>query len=431
MIFLNSSRIIKKVLTTSAYRDVTNDRPPSFLKDYLYQGGQDIGFNDYNNLLVKLRKISHTVIRLYGEGVHDFEKMINPEVDVLIEKLAQATDKESFDMDAAFSESLIRIIHVFLTNERLEAKEAEEVFSTVEEFNNTFNRIIAVDKNLILLMFPWLQHIPGSNGDLVRKLRHEHKKILRYFLAPDKTEVCHASTNFQLGNGSLIGTLRLEQDNDKELTDTMIEGVVSDMVIGGFSTTHGALDGIFLLMMKYPEVQRRLQKEIDDRIGDEEPSLADRSKLPYTNAVILECLRYIRHIPLGIPHYVREDIEIEGYTIPAKSTLVTNLYHTCKDEMQWEKPYEFYPERFLDVDGNLLPSDHPTRQQLIPFSVGRRNCIGESFAKSRMFLYVTRLLQKFEFQRGKNKLVSEDSSTWIRCAALHPQHLNCKIVARK
>ncbi|ESP02528.1 hypothetical protein LOTGIDRAFT_146852, partial [Lottia gigantea] len=156
----------------------------------------------------------------------------------------------------------------------------------------------------------------------------------------------------------------LEQDNDKDLTDTMIEGVVSDMVIAAFSTTHGALCGTFLLMMKYPEVQRRLQLEIEERlVVFLEPCLADRSKLPYTNAVILECLRYIRHIPLGISHYVREDIEIEGYTIPAKSTLITNIYYACIDEMEWEKPDQFYPERFLDVDGNLLPSDHPTRQQ--------------------------------------------------------------------
>ncbi|XP_055956853.1 cytochrome P450 2D6-like [Patella vulgata] len=64
-----------------------------------------------------------------------------------------------------------------------------------------------------------------------------------------------------------------------------------------------------------------------------------------------------------------------------------------------DRPWTFY-ERSLDDDGKLLPSEHILRSQLIPFGVGKRNCVGESFAKSRMFMYVTSLLQSFDFTPG-------------------------------
>ncbi|KAK6188161.1 hypothetical protein SNE40_004404 [Patella caerulea] len=229
----------------------------------------------------------------------------------------------------------------------------------------------------------------------------------------------------------LLGSILSQAEDDEEIDVDCIKGVLGNMVAAGYLTTKGALSGFFLSMLYYPEIQRRIQEEIDEYIGrDRDPNLDDRSVMHYTNAAILECLRFISHVPIGVPHMTREDIEIEGMRIPANTTMITNFWSTNRSEKYWDEPNIFLPERFLDDNGKFLPAEHILRLQLIPFGVGRRNCVGESFAKSRIFLYVTSLLQKFNFTPGENTLASLDSAKWKPRISMHPDFLNCTVRPR-
>lgn len=53
-------------------------------------------------------------------------------------------------------------------------------------------------------------------------------------------------------------------------------------------------------MSCFPDVQRKAQAELDAVIGpDRIPTLEDRERLPYLNAVYLEILRWIPVAPMG------------------------------------------------------------------------------------------------------------------------------------
>lgn len=80
-------------------------------------------------------------------------------------------------------------------------------------------------------------------------------------------------------------------------------------------------------MTIYPEVQRRGQEEISRVMGNDQlPTLADRVRLPYVDAIVKEVLRWHPVAPMGLPHENTEDDVCEGYFIPKGSMLFANVW---------------------------------------------------------------------------------------------------------
>ena len=80
-------------------------------------------------------------------------------------------------------------------------------------------------------------------------------------------------------------------------------------------------------MASYPDIQKKAQAELDAAVGrDRQPSLADRESLPYLNALLTECLRWMPTVHLGIAHRSLEDDVYKGYLVPGGSILVANIW---------------------------------------------------------------------------------------------------------
>uniref|UniRef100_S4RTL2 Uncharacterized protein n=1 Tax=Petromyzon marinus TaxID=7757 RepID=S4RTL2_PETMA len=131
------------------------------------------------------------------------------------------------------------------------------------------------------------------------------------------------------------------------------------------------------------------------------PSLSDREKLPFTNAVLYEVQRFASIVPLALPHATTRDALFQGYFLPEGTIVFAVLDSVLKDPSQWETPEEFNPSHFLDRDGKFRKRD-----AFLPFSAGRRVCLGEQLAKAELFLFLVALLQKFSFvaPRGPDSL---------------------------
>jgi len=180
---------------------------------------------------------------------------------------------------------------------------------------------------------------------------------------------------------------------ESSFNDENLRMVVLDLFTAGMVTTSTTLSWALLLMILHPDVQRRVQQEIDAVIGQvRHPEMADQARMPYTNAVIHEVQRFGDIAPLNLPRITSRDIEVQDFLIPKGSILIPNMSSVLKDETVWEKPLRFHPEHFLDAQGHFVKPE-----AFMPFSAGRRSCLGEPLARMELFLFFTCLLQHFSF----------------------------------
>ncbi|CAG7828491.1 unnamed protein product, partial [Allacma fusca] len=142
----------------------------------------------------------------------------------------------------------------------------------------------------------------------------------------------------------------------------------------------------------FQEKQKKLREEIDRVLGAKLPTEDYRPNLPYTEATIMETMRFSSMLPLGLLHRTTSNVVIGGHYIPKNTLVVGNLHAVHHDQKTWGDPNYFRPERFLSSDETSLVK----HEAFLPFSIGKRVCIGETLAKTELYLFITSIFQKFE-----------------------------------
>ncbi|XP_075172093.1 cytochrome P450 2C8-like [Anomaloglossus baeobatrachus] len=161
----------------------------------------------------------------------------------------------------------------------------------------------------------------------------------------------------------------------------------------GIDTTTATLSFCLTLISHYPEVQAKVQQEIDEVTGwQRPPEMMDRAQMPYTNAVVHEMQRVMDLAPVAHYHAVTKETRFRGFTIPKGTTVIPFLSSVLSDPTQWETPEDFNPGHFLDEKGQFQ-----LKPAFMAFSAGKRICAGEGLARMEIFLLFSALLQKFTF----------------------------------
>lgn len=104
-----------------------------------------------------------------------------------------------------------------------------------------------------------------------------------------------------------------------------------------------------------------------------------------------EIQRFCNLVPLNVVHRVTRDVTIKGYLIPKDTPITHHIGTVLKDERYFPEPEKFKPERFLDKTGKFVQP-----QELMPFVVGKRSCLGEGLARLELFLFLGNLFNHFE-----------------------------------
>jgi cytochrome P450 family 307 subfamily A len=188
----------------------------------------------------------------------------------------------------------------------------------------------------------------------------------------------------------------------------------------------------------YPVIGEKIQQEIASitENGRRKVSLYDAENMPFTVATIYEVLRYSSS-PI-VPHVATENSQIGGYGVLKDTIVFINNYELNTSEKYWENPKEFNPERFIEtIPAHKVNKDAPPDAphvirvkknipHFLPFSVGKRTCIGQNLVRCYSFLLLTNILENFD--------ISSDNPDSIKmypaCVAVPPQTYSLKFTPR-
>ena len=243
-------------------------------------------------------------------------------------------------------------------------------------------------------------NVGSSNGDYEKSEKYSYNDSDSNNSSSSSSSSTNNNSNNNNGNNNIENPDDNQIPKPLRISNSDMAGALVDLFGAGFDTTSITLHWALAYMIKYPNIQRDVQKEIDDVIGrDRLPTLQDMGHLPLLEATINELLRVTSIAPLALPHSATTDTQIAGYNIPKGTVVFVNLWSLHRNQKYWDEPELFNPYRFLDSSGRAL--DLKSLPGFLPFGSGRRQCPGKSLALVELFTFLAVLLHQFRFSQNE------------------------------
>ncbi|KAM9358238.1 cytochrome P450 2J2-like [Symphorus nematophorus] len=384
-VYIAGYKMVKEALVNQL--DSFVDRPIVPLFHDIVKG-LGIGFSN-GYLWKKQRKFANTHLRYFGEGQKSLEKNTEVENNFICEAFNDEQGKP-FNPQYIITNGVSNIISSVVFGHRFEY--SDQSFRKILELDNEAIMLAGSARAQLYDAFPGLlQYLPGPH----QTVTGNYKEIMTFL----KKEVEKHKEEWNPDDPrDFIDVYLAEMEKKKQdpAAGFSIECLLVctlDLIEAGTETTSTTLRWALVYMLHYPQIQEKVQAEIDRVIGQSrQPNMADRPNLPYTDAVIHEVQRMANIVPLGLPKMASKDTTLGGYFIPKGTVVQTMLGSVLFDKNEWATPDIFSPEHFLDAEGQFC-----RRDAFLPFSAGKRVCIGEALARMELFLFFTRLLQCFTF----------------------------------
>ncbi|XP_077156772.1 cytochrome P450 2U1-like [Paroedura picta] len=385
VVMLNDFEAVRDALVLQA--DVFSDRP-SIAITKLITEGKGVIFAPYGPVWKKQRKFSHSTLRHFGLGKLSLEPAILEEFRFMKNEILKHGEKQ-FNPFPIISSAVSNIICSMALGSRFDYDDVE--FKTRLSH---MSRGLELSFNIYITLVnicPWLYYLPFGPFRELRRIVLDIKAFLEKIIAQHRENLDAQNPR------DFIDMYLIQVDEEKKTNsntsfdEDYLIFIIGDLFVAGTDTTTNTILWCLLYLSLHPQVQAKVQEEIESVIGRaRDPSLADKAEMPFTEAAIMEVQRMAVVVPLSVPRMASETTVLQGYTIPKGTVVFCNLWSVHRDPRIWKNPDDFYPERFLDENGRLLKTE-----TFIPFGTGKRVCMGEQLAKMEVFLVLTSLLQHF------------------------------------
>ncbi|XP_064372336.1 cytochrome P450 2J2-like [Dromaius novaehollandiae] len=382
-VFVSGFQMVKEVLVNQGENFL--DRPVMPVQLAIFSSRGLIASNGHT--WKQQRRFTLSTLRNFGLGKRSLEERIQEESRYLVDAIGEEQG-HPFDPHFKVNNAVSNIICSVTFGNRFEYS------------NEHFQKLLQLlDKLLVLHGHP-ISQLYSSFPGILKYLPGPHQtvskswKLLESFVRDMIAK--HKEDRQPSESRDFIDSYLQEMAKDDHGGCFREENLVActlDLFFAGTETTSTTIRWALLYMATYPEIQARVQAEIDVVVGQSrQPALEDRASMPYTNAVIHEVQRISNIIPFNVPRMASRDVMLGGFLLPKGTMLMLNFTSVLFDKKEWATPDAFNPEHFLK-DGQFC-----RREAFLPFSLGKRACLGEQLARAELFLFFTALLQKFTFR---------------------------------
>lgn len=343
------------------------------------------------DLWVEQRNFVSRHLRRAGYGRQAMEEQIQDELNELLQVIDDHEGKPIWPGEFLPS-SVLNVLWSFTAGKKI--SRGDERLKRLLELMKRRSKAFDMSGGWLNIM-PFLRFIAPeqTSYNLIKRFNMELLEFFKPIIAEHKTDFTKEKIDDDLIY-AFINEMRSADGANTNFTDIQLIMVILDLFVAGAHSTSNTLDFVLMSMVLYPDIQKQCQLDIDAAIGSAElPTLNDKSRLAYIEAVICEAQRMYNIVPISGPRRVLKPTILGGYHIPVNTTVLMGLETINMDRDYWVDPDIFRPERFLDANNKICNTD-----RLVAFGQGKRRCLGEALARAALFTYLVGILQKYKLE---------------------------------
>uniref|UniRef100_A0A452DS72 Uncharacterized protein n=1 Tax=Capra hircus TaxID=9925 RepID=A0A452DS72_CAPHI len=300
------------------------------------------------------------------------EEHVIEEVSELVKVFTELTSKSgSFEPRGAITCAMANVIYTLCFGKRYDHSDEE------------FLRIVKTDDDLLKAsnatnpadFIPSFRYLPLQTINAPQEFYHAPNQAFILCLCPQDhiQDITDALINACHNKYAVTKTTTLNEDEIlSTVSDLFGAGMYTFSLFSWFEIISTCILWSVLYLVYYPEIQVKIQEEIDGIIAMKSPRFEDRKILPYTEAFINEIFRHTSFLLFTIPHW--------------KTCTFINMYQVNHDK----------PERFLNENRELNKS---LIEKVFIFGMGIQKCLREEGAQNEVFVFITTVLQQLTLKK--------------------------------
>jgi len=264
----------------------------------------------------------------------------------------------------------------------------------------------------------WLTKIPSPANRRYRRAVRQSTAMADEIFATLRPDACPDTLAAMLFESRATSSAR--PHNGGHLSDAAIRRNLGIFVLAGSDTTANSLAWSLHLLGQNPDSLDRARAELDGVLDGNMATFDDLARLSYLENVFAETLRL--YPPSWIANrQTTSDARLGRYFIPAGTTIFWSPYLLHRRADLFPDPERFVPDRWA---GQPL-TGRASAGSFVPFSLGPRKCIGDSFARIEALLVLAAVLSRWDLQPVNPASVEAHAGS-----LLTPRNIAMRITAR-